>query len=177
MTPSTGMRLAGADGYQVAHPHLLHRDLCLRPRPAGPVAVLGARSIRRAMACAGLALGAGLQELAQGDEGEDHAGRLEVQVHVVLLHPGHVPVAQAVADLVNGKDAIDHSRDGAHGDERVHVGAAVEQGAEAVFVVLVVDIQDRQGEQELGKGEGYGVLVTHQEKAGRGAPIMCPMEI
>lgn len=71
------------------------------------------------------------------------------------------PWPRPVADLVNGKDAIDHSRDGAHSDERVHVGAAVEQGAEAVFVVLVVDIQDRQGEQELGKGEGYGVLVTH----------------
>ena len=88
---------------------------------------------------------------------------------MVLLHPGHVPVAQAVADLVNGKDAIDHSRDGAHSDERVHIGAAVEQGAEAVFVVLVVDIQDRQGEQELGKGEGYGVLVTHQESGEGGA--------
>ena len=77
----------------------------------------------------GLALGAGLQELAQGDEGEDHAGGLEVQVHMVLLHPGHVPVAQAVADLVDGKDAVDHSGGGAHGDERVHVGAAVAAGS------------------------------------------------
>ena len=117
MTPSTGMDWPGRTATR-SPTRTSSTGISASAPSRRTVAVLGARSIRREMAWEVLPLGAGLQELAQGDEGEDHAGRLEVQVHMVLLHPGHVPVAQAVADLVNGKDAIDHSRDGAHSDER-----------------------------------------------------------
>ena len=57
------------------------------------------------------------------------------------------------------------------------LGPPWQQGLEAHLVVLVVDIQDGQGEQELGQGEGHGVLVAHGGKRGEGQPIMCPMEI
>mgnify|MGYP000028381208 CR=1 FL=1 len=72
---------------------------------------------------AGLALGAGLQELAQGDEGEDHAGGLKIQVHVVLRCQLQISVSQPVAHLIDGEHAVYHGGGGAHSDEGVHVGA------------------------------------------------------
>ena len=90
---------------------------------------------------AGLALGAGLQELAQGDEGDNHGRRLKVQVHGVPLHQGGVPVAQPPADGVQGHNAVEHSGGGAHGDEGVHIGGPMPEGAEAVYEVGPVDDQ------------------------------------
>ena len=112
---------------------------------------------------AGLAFGAGLQELAQGDEGEDHARRLKVQVHVVLLHQLQVAVAQAVPHLVQGKDPVDHCRRGAYRNEGVHVGGAAEEGLKAYLIIFIVEVHDRQGEQQLGETKGHGVLRPQQE--------------
>ena len=76
-------------------------------------------------------------------------------------------MAQAEADLVDGEHAVGHGGHGAHGDEGVHVGRAPEQGLEAHLVVLVVEIHDGQGQQQLREGEGQGV-VHAGEKAWQG---------
>ena len=77
---------------------------------------------------------------------------------MVLLHPRHVPVAEAVADLEDGEHAVNDGGDGAHGDEGVHIGRALEEGLEAHLIVFVVEVHDGQGQQELDKGEGQGVF-------------------
>ena len=157
-----GDGLPGPHQEQVAHHHLLHRDLHLPAVPEGG-GRLGGQVHEAADGLAGLALGAGLQILAQSDEGEDHARGLEVEVHRPLLHPGHVPVPQAVADLEDGGDTVDHGGRGAHGDQGVHIGRAVEEGLEAHPVVLVVDIHDGQHQQELDEGKGQGVPAVMEE--------------
>ena len=115
----------------------------------------------------GLALCAGLQSFAQCDERQDHAGRLEVQVHHKGVHQFHIAVAHADADFVNGINAIDRGSPGPNGDQRIHVGRAVEQGAKAHLEVFAVDRQHREQQEELGEGEGHGVLHA-QQPSGQG---------
>ena len=123
----------------VAHPDLLHGDLYFRAVPENMGGFRG--QIHQAVdGLGGLALGALLQKLAQGDEGEDHAGGLKVQIHVVARYQLHVAVAQAVANLVDGEDTVNHCRRRAYGDERVHIGSPVPQGFEADLIVGIVDI-------------------------------------
>ena len=156
------------DGDFVAHPDLLHRDLHLRAVPQH-VGGLGGQVHQAGDGLAGLALGAGLQEFAQGDQGQYHTGRLEIEVHMVLLHPFHIAVAQAIADLEDGEHAVDDGGDGPDSDEGIHVGRAVEEGLEAVFKVFVVEVHDWQGQQELHQGEGGRVFHPGQEPRQRRA--------
>ena len=131
---------AGANEEQIPHLHLLGGDghLLAVPQHGGG---LGAQVHEPGNGLAGLALGAGLQELAQGDEGDNHGRRLKVQVHGVPLHQGGVPVAQPPADGVQSYNAVEHSGGGAHGDEGVHIGGPMPEGAEAVYEVGPVDDQ------------------------------------
>src|SRR5699024_7001273 len=94
--------------------------------------------------------------------------RLKVQIHGVAVHQGHISVAQAPADEVQGRHAVDNGGGGAHGDEGVHVGGEVEQGFEAHPEILLVDDQRGQGEQKQGEGVHHGVLLP--QKAGGDGP-------
>ena len=67
-TPSTGNVLTGADDKNVAAAHLLDGDGDLLDRPARQSAVFGASFMRLLKASVVLALGAGLQHFADGDE-------------------------------------------------------------------------------------------------------------
>ena len=159
--------LAGADHDAVAHPDLLHGDLHLLPIPQDGGG-LGGQIHQTGDGLAGLALGAGLQELAQGDEGEDHAGGLKIQVHVVLRCQLQISVSQPVAHLIDGEHAVYHGGGGAHSDEGVHVGRPVEQGLKADLIVFVVEIHNWQGEQQLGQAKGHRVFHA-QKEAGQGS--------
>ena len=81
----------------------------------------------------------------------------------------HIAVAQAPADRVDGGDAVDDGRAGADGDQRVHVGRAVEQRAEADLVILAVDVHDRQRQQQLAHRVGNGILVAAEQRRQRPA--------
>ncbi len=166
---------AGADHDEVAHRHVLHGYLYLRAVPQHHGG-LGGQIHQAGDGLAGLALGAGLQPLAQGDQGEDHARGLKVEIHGPVFHLGQLGgrVARAIGrpaqvpgDEEQGRHAVEHRGRGAKGDERVHVGRAVPQGLEAHRIVFAVDIQDGQGEQELEEGhhQGVGRLV---EEGGQG---------
>ena len=152
----------------VAHPDLLHGDLhlCAVPEDVGG---LGGQIHQAVDGLGGLALGALLQKLAQGDEGKDHASGLKVQVHVVARHQLHIAVAQAIANLVDGKDAVNHRCRRAHGDEGVHIGGPMPQGFKAHLVIGVVDVEDGQGEQQLSETKGQSVFHSHQEGGEGGA--------
>ena len=91
---------------------------------------------------------------------------------MVLLHQSHVPSADAVDDLVQGEYAVHHGGGRAHGHQGVHVGRPVPQGLEAALVVLVVDIEDGKGQQQLGQGVGPHVLMPGQEGGDRHAQHM-----
>ena len=141
----------GAHHHQVVYQNILYRDLYLSPVPEHGGG-FGCQIHQPGNGLAGLALGASLKPLAQGDEGKDHTGRLEVQIHGPAFHTGYVSVAQAPCDLEQSGDAIYHGGSGAQGDEGIHIGGPMPEGFEPNLVVLVIDIQDGQGEQELDKG-------------------------
>ena len=163
-----GNGLAGPDHHPLPHPDFLHGDLQFHsvPQDRGR---LGGQIHQAGNGLGGLALGPGLQEFTQRDEGQDHPGRLEVQVHVVLGHPRHIAVAQAPAHLVDGKDTVDDGGGGAHGNERIHIGRAMQQRLDSYLIIFIVKIHDGQRQQQLGQPEGHGVLVP-QQKGGQGRP-------
>ena len=158
---------AGLYHHQIVQQHLLHRDLHLHALPEHGGG-LGGQVHEPGDGLAGLALGAGLQPLAQGDEGEDHARRFKVQVHGPPVHPGLISVAQAPGDLKQGCDAVDHGGGGAQSNEGIHVGRPVPQGLEAHLVVLVVNVQDGQSEEKL--EEGHHEHVARIVEEGRQGP-------
>ena len=153
---------AGADQQHVTQLDLLHRhfDLFAIPEDGGR---FGGEVDEPGNGLSGLALGAGLQIFAQGDEGENHAGRLKIEVHGILFHHGHIHVAQSPADAVQGGDTVDHGGGGAYGNEGVHVGGEVEQRLKAHPVVFLVDDHDGHGEQEQGEGVGHGIFHAMEE--------------
>ena len=121
MTPSTGMDWPGRTATR-SPTRTSSTGISTSCHPAGRRRSWG-QIHQTGDGLAGLALGAGLQELAQGDEGEDHAGGLKIQVHVVLRCQLQISVSQPVAHLIDGEHAVYHGGGGAHSDEGVHVGA------------------------------------------------------
>ncbi len=160
--------LARPDHNPVPHLNLLHGDLHLGALPQDGGCLRG-QVHQAADGLAGFALGPGLQKFPQGNEGEDHTRRLKVQVHVVLGHQVHVTMAQAVPHLVDGENAVDDGGGGAHGNEAVHIGRSIPKGFKAHFIILIVEIHNRQGEQQLGQPEGHRILVPHQKGGQRRA--------
>ena len=92
-----------------------HRDL--RPVPAHHRRLRRQRQQRRDRA-GGLALGALLQILAHGDEGQDHAGGLKIEV-------GHTSELSG-AQQTHFDETVRKARRRAQRHQRVHVGAALE---------------------------------------------------
>ena len=84
-----------------------------------------------------------------------------------MLYPVGFPVAQAVADLKDRDDAVHHRGGGADGDETVHIGRALEEGAKPYLIVLVIHVKDGEKEEKLEKGEDDGVA-RPMEHAGQG---------
>ena len=106
-----------------------------------------------------------LEVLADGDECDDHAGRLEVEIRAVLLHECHVAVAEAPAHAEDGEGAEERRRHRPHADEAVHVRRTAEEIAEACDVVAAVEIHDWQHEQELRERKYNGILRTVKDLA------------
>ena len=85
------------------------------------------------------------------------------------MHQFHITVAHTDTDFVNSIDAINSGSPGPNGNQRIHVGCAVEQGAKAHFEVFAVDRQHREQQKELGKGKGHGVF--HAQQPDRQRPV------
>ena len=145
----------GCDGGLLAVPHDSRRLWCKVQKPVDRV--------RGAPLCPGL------EELAKGYEGEDGAGSFEVEVMRELSHHGQVVVPEAVCNLVQRIDAVQHGCPRAECDQRIHVRRAVEQRLEAVRVVSGVYDNDHEGKQEEGEGVDHGVLRSQEEGGQRPA--------
>ena len=106
-----------------------------------------------------------LEVLADGDECDDHASRLKVEIRAVLLHECHVAVAEAPAHAEDGEGAEERCRHRTHADEAVHVRRAAEEIAEPRDVVAAVEVHNRQHEQELREGKYDGIFRAVKDRA------------
>ena len=107
----------------------------------------------------GFSLGVRLKQLADGDECEDHGGRLKIK----FVHIRHGGFAAAVQLRVrHGKQRVDAppvGRRRAERDERVHVRRAAQQALGAAHEELLIDDHDDPGQQQLDKAHGDVVAV------------------
>ena len=157
----------GLDDQRFPLLHLFHGDLLFYAVPLHS-GRLGRKVHQFGDGIRGLALGAGLQGFAQRDKGQDHPSGFKVQIHHKAVYRFHIAVTETNADLENGIDAVDNSRAGADGDQRIHIGRTVEQGLKAHAVVFRIDEHHGNEQQELSKRKGDGVL--HSQQTARERP-------
>ena len=99
----------------------------------------------------GLALGALLQILAHGDERQDHAGGLEVQIR----HAGDLSRSQQA----HFNETVHKARGRTQRHQRVHVGRALEQAGEAHGEVGAVEDEDGHAQDQLHQRRRQGLAV------------------
>ena len=107
----------------------------------------------------GLALGPCLEQLADGDERQDHGGGFKVE----FVHIRHGRLAAAVQLRVrHGKQRVHAPSERgrcAERDERIHVRRAAQQALCAADEKFLVDDHDDPGQQQLDKAHGDVVAV------------------
>ena len=107
----------------------------------------------------GFSLGVRLKQLADGDECEDHGGRLKIK----FVHIRHGGLAAAVQLRVrHGEQRIDAPAVGrcrAERDKRVHVRRAAQQALCSAYEKFLIDDHDDPGQQQLDKTHGDVVAV------------------
>ena len=142
--------LAGSHDDAVAHDKLLgrHRDLGVISHDGRG---LGRQVHQRRHGVGRLALGARLEVLAQGNQRQDHAGRVQVQPMRGPVRRREVARAKRPGHAVERRQAVGERRRRAQRDQRVHVGRAVPQRAEPAREDPTVGHQDRHAQQELGQ--------------------------
>ena len=150
--------LSGADHKDVLLADLFHGDHGLRPVPDHGGGLRG--QLHQALeSVGGFSLAAGLQHFAHGDEGEDHGGRLKVEL-VHIGHDGvHIAPHLGAGHGKEGVGAVHEGRRGTQSHQRVHIGGAAPQAPEAGDKEFLVDDHDGHGEQELGQAHGHMVAV------------------
>ena len=83
-----------------------------------------------------------------------------------------LPGGQLVGHDEHGVERPGNGSGGAHGDERVHGGCAVNERLEAVDKVRVVDVDDGDEQDKLGEGERHAVGVVGEDAGQRPAEHM-----
>ncbi len=131
---------------------------------------LGRQIDERLDSAAGLGLAARLEVFAHGDERQDGAGTLKIQV-VHARHHGlvHLTCGQLVGHDEHGVERPGNGSGGADGDESVHGGRAVHERLEAVDKVCVVDVDDGDEQDELGERQRHAVGVVGEDAGQRPA--------
>ena len=141
-TPSTGTRSPGRTRTQVADDDLVDRDLALAAvaQHAGGV---GAQLEERLHRSGRLALGARLEPAAEEDEADDHGRRVEVGL---MAEPG----AMTTFGQQRDEQRVAVCRQGAHGDERVHVRLEMASAAQCGDQEAPAEheLDDRGGDEE-----------------------------
>ena len=119
---------------------------------------LGCQVDERLDSAAGFGLAARFEVFAHGDERQDGAGALKIQV-VHARHHGlvHLTCGQLVGHDKHGIERPGDRRGGADGDESVHGRRAVRERFKPVDKVRVVDVDDGDEQDELGERERHAV--------------------
>ena len=148
---------AGADDHRIPYPDIFHRDFLIHALPAyGGGFGTQVHQLPDGIAC--LALGPGLQELAQSDQRQDHRGRLKIQIIPVKLYRSPITVAHGIGHPEQGCHAVDQGRQRANGNQRVHVGSLVPQSLQTTGVVNTIQIDRGQRQKELQQRRHQGIF-------------------
>ena len=131
---------------------------------------LGRQVDERLDGAAGLGFAACLEVFAHGDERQDRARTLKIQV-AHARHHGLVdlPGGQLVGHDKHGIERPGDGSGGAHGNKGVHGGRAVRERFKPVDKVRVVDIDDGDKQDELGEGERHAVGMVGEDAGQRPA--------
>ena len=158
--------LAGAHQKQVAHFYLSHRHLHLFPVPQ-QAGGLGGQVHQAFQRVGGAPLGAGLQQLAHRDEGQDHGGGFKIQIVAVLHHQRLIASGQPRADHADGEQPVHQRRARAQRHQRVHAGCAGAQALPAGNKKVPVDEAHRQGQRQLGQPVPQRARAVALQKGGQ----------
>ena len=144
---------AGPDAQGIAGHDLGQRDLAALAVSFQTQGRFRRQAQQRAHGVPGLALGRGLQELAQLDHGQQHGHGFIIQVHGPQL-------GVAARKAQQGRpQAVEQGRARAHGHQAVHGGGLVDQGQQAFPVKMATQPDHGQGQGQLRQHEGAGRVV------------------
>ena len=140
--------LARTHNKNISCPHVIDPDLLLLPVPddcrsPGRKLHQALQRVRRA------SLGPGLQHLAHCDQSQYHRSGFEIELHHILRDRSHISIGLRACHREQHHRAVDKGRAGAHGDQRIHVGRAVQQALKPAHEKLLVDHHDDGGQKEL----------------------------
>ena len=62
----------------------------------------------------------------------------------IMCHQIHIPMSQAIADPIHGKDTIAYRSGGSQGDQAVHIGGTVGQRLKAYAEKFPVHVKNGQ---------------------------------
>ena len=150
--------LTGAHHKEVALFHLCNGHSHFGPFPQQGGG-LGGQLHQALERVGGLALGAGLQHLAHGDQGQDHGGRFKVELHHVVHDERVVAVYLGAGYGEQGVGAPEKAGRRTQRHQCIHVGGTVEQALEAADEELLVDDHHDARQQQLDQTHGNVVAV------------------
>src|SRR5699024_3555352 len=104
-----------------------------------------------------------LEKLAEGDQRQDRACTLKVQVVGKLMHHRDIPVSETECDLIQCIGAVYERGTGSESDQGIHIRGSVNQCLKPDTIVFEVDKYDRNQEQKLGKGEDHGIFRAKED--------------
>ena len=165
-----GDRLAGAHAQDLAGKDTVDVHRGLGAVIGNDGRGLGRQVDERLDGAAGLGLAARLEVFAHGDERQNRARALKIEV-VHARHHGLVdlPGGQLVGHDKHGIERPGDGSGGAHGNKGVHGGRAVRERFKPVDKVRVVDIDDGDKQDELGEGERHAVGMVGENAGQRPA--------
>ena len=142
--PVNGDPAAGAYLNPVAETHLGGGNLDPRTVPLHQCR-LGRQVHQSGNGLAGLAFGFRFKVFSQGHQGQDHGSRLVIQISALLPQ----------GKLHRDSEPVEQRRAGTDGDQRVHIGRAVEEGLHALGKIGAVDDDHRQRQSQLDQGHPH----------------------
>ena len=166
-----GDTLTGSDHKAVALFHLGNGNHGFRsiPQDGGGVGGEAHEALQRV---GGLALRPRLQELAHGDEGQDHGGGLKVQPVETVERPRHVPRHQIVGHEEQHSRTVQEGCPRPQGHQGVHVGGQVKHALHAIDEEFLIDHHDQSGQDHLDQADSHGIF--RQDGGQRPAPHGVP---
>ena len=163
--------LAGADGKEIVLLHLSNGDGDLLPVPQH-CGRFGGQLHQAPQSVGGAALGAGLQQLAHGDQRQDHGGGFKIEIHPIGHHRRAVAPDLRRRHGEEGIGAVAKGGGGAQRHQRIHIGCAAPQALKAADEKPLIDDHDGRRQQQLGQAHGYMIVLI---KGGQGpAPHHVP---
>ena len=148
---------AGADNHRVSHLNLLHWNVLNRISPADRCG-FGTQIHQSPDGIAGFSLGPGFQVFSQGDQSENHGGGLKIEVLAVLCDDIPFPMPHGPGHTEQSGHAVNQGGQASHGNQRIHVGAAVPQGLQSPGIIHPIQKNHRQGQEKLKQRRNQGVL-------------------